>query len=172
MLDLSVTIQGEKVIIEGLGRLVKEIPGTLGRALDKATIGIHSEAFNLVNGPGAKGRSVQIPGRKSFKWEKQSVPAGGYPVPVRTANLKTHLNFLLHGQSKSDEYGSFSVGALETMIYDSTPYARTIHDGLFSSAKFGPRPFITDGLQRFNEGDRIKAILESEIALAKGRSGL
>lgn len=163
MLDIQVNIEGDKIIIEGLQRLTGQLPSALQAALDSSAIGIHREAHGLLSGPGAKGTSERVPGRKSLKWTPQSVPAGGYPVPVRTGNLRNHLNLLLHGQTKSDEYGSYSAGEFESIVYDSTPYANVIHEGRGTSKKYGPRRFITDALERFNQGDRIKKSIEEEI---------
>lgn len=164
MLDIQITIENEKVIIQGLQRLTSQLPSAIQFSLDKMAMGIHREAYALLSGPGAKGTSEKVPGRKSLKWTPQSIPAGGYPVPVRTGNLRNHLDLLLHGQTKSDEYGSFSAGQFESIVYNSTPYANVIHEGRGTSKKYGPRRFITDALERFNQSDRIRKIIEEEIA--------
>ena len=173
MLDISLTLEGDKVVIDGLGRYAKEIPHALQRGLDRIGPGIFNEAFALLSGSGAKGTSREVQSRKTgktyLKWEKQSVPPGGYPVPIRTGNLRSHLNLLLHGQTKSDEYGSFTAGPFENIIYDSTPYSVVIHEGLGTSAAYGPRRYTTDALEKFNQGDRIKGILEEEIGKVRGK---
>jgi hypothetical protein len=172
VLDLRVTIDGNKVVIDGLRRFEKSLPAAIQAGLDRSGKGIFSEAFLLVSGAGAKGRTGEVMGRTGstyLKWQPQSIPPGGYPVPVRKGNLRDHLNLLLHGQTKSDKYGSYSAGKFENIIYDSAPYSVVIHEGLGTSAKFGPRRYTTDALEKFNQGDRIKRNLEEEIRKARGK---
>jgi hypothetical protein len=170
MLDLKVTIDGDKVIIAGLKQFEKTLPGAIQKGLDRAGKGVFAEAHLFLSGAGAKGTSKAVTsktGKTYLKWTSQAVPPGGYPVPVRTGNLRNHLNLLLHGQSKSDGYGSFTAGAFENVIYDSAPYSVVIHEGLHTSAKYGPRRYMTDALEKFNQGDRIRAIIAEEIRRAR-----
>lgn len=176
MLDLSVTIQGDKVIIEGLNKLTKELPSAVQKGLERAAIGIHREAYAFLSGAGAKGTtSGTATGKgkiKGQKWTPQNISGGGYPVPVRTGWLRRSLNWLKPGESKTGEAGIFRAGLNEVVIYNSAAYANVIHEGRGSSAKFGPRRFLTDALKRFNQGDKIKAIMEDEIQKARAKAGL
>jgi hypothetical protein len=179
MLDISVTIQGDKVIIEGLGKLTKGLPSAVQRGLERAAIGIYRGAFTFLSGAGAKGTTtgtaVKEGGKRKIKgqkWTPQNISAGGYPVPVRTGWLRRSLNWLKPGESKTGEAGTFKAGPNEVVIYNSAAYANIIHEGRGSSAKFGPRRFLTDALTRFNQGDKIKTIIEEEIQKAKAKAGL
>jgi len=177
MLALNVTIQGDKVIISGLNQLAAEMPQVIQRGLRKVTRGVHRNAMDFLNGAGGAGRKAQIVGpsrgftKKSgetVNFKPQLEGAGGYPVPVRTGNLKRLLNFVDPGQSK----GSFTAGSMEAIVYDSAEYASVIHEGRGSSAKFGPRRFIDDALAKFNEGGGIAGIIEAELNAEIAKRGL
>jgi hypothetical protein len=174
MLDLQVTVEGNKVVIEGLGRLSHELlPGVM-KGLERSAIGIHHEAFALLSGAGSKGISKEVKSRSGktyLKWQKRSIPAGGYPVPVRVGHLRRMLDWLKPGETKEGEAGSFTAGPNEVIIYDSASYNKVIHEGLGSSAKYGPRRFLTDALERFNQGDRIKRNAEDEVRKIKEKAG-
>jgi hypothetical protein len=176
VLDLSITVDGDRVVIEGLGRLQQgKLLDAAILGIENAAIGIHREAFKNLSGAGAKGTSKQTTSksRKSYlKWEKQTVAAGGYPVPVRTGNLRRLLDWLKPGESKSGPAGTFKAGQAEVIIYDSAIYAGVIHEGRGSSAKFGPRRFLIDALGKFNQDNAIKASIEKEIQKAKEQAGL
>lgn len=154
MLDISVKIEGDKVVIAGLNRFAAELPAAVQRGMERVAIGIYREASAWLNGPGSK---VSV--RKGVKGSQ----AGAYPVPVRTGNLRRSLNWLKSGESKTGDAGTFTAGANEIVIYNAARYADIIHEGRGSSAKFGPRRFLTDALKIFNQGNQIKTIIEEEI---------
>lgn len=154
MLDINVTIKGEKVIIEGLKRFAHRIPGAAQRGLSRVAKGVHRKAYEFLSGSGAKASNV---------------PAGGYPVPVRTGHLRRMLNWLEPGKTKTAGEpftGTFTAGPMEAIIYNAANYAMAIHEGKKSSAKYGPRPFLTDALKKFNQGARIEKIIRDEIQKA------
>jgi len=170
MLDIQVTVEGEKIIIEGLESLGDNIRPALQRALAKMGKGIHREAYDFLSGPGAKGSNA---------------PAGGYPVPVRTGTLRRLLDWLEPGETKTvgamydwrdksliTSSGTFSAGPMEAMVYDSAEYARVIHEGTHTSREYGRRPFLEDALEKFNSEDRIRKIFEGEIKREIKKSGL
>lgn len=170
-LNLQLTIEGDKAIIEGLNKISKELHPAAMRGLQKSAIGIYGEANKFLSGAGAKGTHREVTsktGKKYLKWEKRSspVPSGGYPVPVRTGWLRRSLAWLKSGESKTGEAGTFTAGPHEVVIYNPAAYAHAIHEGLGSSKKFGPRPFLTDAFKKFNEGDQIVKNVENEIRKA------
>ena len=191
MLAINVTVIGDKVVIEGLQQLSAEIPRAVQRGLRRVTVGVHREAMDFLNGPGGMNSYESRTSKNGKQYQKKTgtklqtyegftrksgeaqmfkrfTDSGGYPVPVRTGNLKRLLNFVNPGQSKD----GFSAGSMEGVVYDSAEYARTIHDSTGSSAKFGKRTYLTDALARFNQGDQIAAILEDEIRTEIIKRGL
>lgn len=181
MLDINVRIEGDKVIIEGLNKLSQEFPKAIQKGMGRSAKGIHAAAYNFLNGPGAKGkttgyaysdiktRKVKI---KKQKWTPQTIPAGGYPVPRRTGHLQQMLYWLFPGTTKSNFYGTFTAGPNEAIISDPVPYANVIHEGKWTSAKYGPRRYLTDALEMFNRGEGIKMAIEDEIQKAIAKAGL
>jgi hypothetical protein len=183
MLDLQVTLDGTKIVIEGLNKWAQVFPIAIQNALTRSAQGIYRYAFQYLSGPGAKGISREVTskktGKKYLKWQKQAVPAGGYPVPVRTGWLRQMLNWLKPGESKMmasfSELGSHTMhsggtitaGPNEVIVFDAAQYARTIFEGLRSSAKFGKRNALIDGFNIFNQGGKIREILLEEIMRAK-----
>ncbi len=138
------SVQNDRIIIDGLREAAAEMPAAIRRGLTTAAIGVHGQTFDKLSG--AKG------------------PAGEYPVPVVTGHLRRLLDWLKPGASKSGEAGTFSAGEMSTVVFDSASYAFAIHEGKGSSTKFGARPFLSDGFDQFNEGDKIVSILNDEIA--------
>ena len=148
MLSLNVTVQGDKIVLRGLRGLERSMPNALKRILTRAAVGTYRAAFEFLSGPGAKASKVA---------------AGGYPVPIRTGHLRRMLAWLRPGESKTSNGTSFKAGPAEAIVYDSAEYSEVIHQGLGSSAKFGARPFITDGFERFNSRVPLEKIAEEEI---------
>jgi hypothetical protein len=183
MLDISVTLEGDKVIIEGLAQFAQELPGAITKGLTRTAVGVYNLAYRFLSGAGAKGISKQVTskktGKKYLKWQKQSIPAGGYPVPVRSGWLRQMLDWLKPGESKTvasfSEMGSrtthsggtFTAGENEVIIYDAAEYAHSIHEATGSSAKYGRRPFIVGAFEMFNQGGHIKEVLMEEINKVK-----
>ena len=106
MLDLKITIEGDKVLIEGLNKFAAELPEAVQKGLAKVGS------------------------------------------------------------------GSFTAGEFETVIYDSVPYVDVIHEGRGSSAKYGPRRYLTDALEAFNQGARIEKSIADEIEKEIDKAGL
>ena len=191
MLSVNVTISGDRVIINGLNQLAAEMPKVVQRGLKKVARGTYRIAMDKINGAGgfnsyetrtsSSGKQYQKKtGSKLNRYVgftrsdgaqamfKSFTDSGGYPVPVRTGNLKRLLDWLDPGETK----GVFSAGQMEVVVYDSALYASVIHQGTGSSAKFGPRPFMTDALNKFNQGNGISGILNTEISAEIARRGL
>ncbi len=144
MLDIQIKVEGDKVLIEGLDKFASGgLQEAITRSLARIGKGIHREAFDFLSGT--------------------AIPAGNYPVPVVAGNLRRLLDWLAPGQSKSSGGMTFVAGLNETVIYDSAEYARTIREGRGSSEKYGARDYLTDAFNKFNEGGRVKKILEEEM---------
>jgi hypothetical protein len=148
MLDINVTIQGDRVVISNLQRYAASIPKAVDRGLTRAARGIHRAAYGFLSGAGTASQSARAPRegeRTGFRKKSGETVAfsllggaGGYPVPVRRGWLRSMLDWLHPGESKSGDAGTFTAGAHEVVIYDSALYAHVIHEGLGSSAKSGP----------------------------------
>jgi len=166
MLDLNVTVQGDKVIIEGLQALAADMPHVLQRGLKRINRGVHRSAMDFLNGPG---RTV-MKQKNRLRGQSDDLGArpGSYPVPVITGNLKRLLDFIDPSQSKD----RFSAGPLEAIVYDSAEYANVIHEGTGSSTAYGRRPFLDDALEHFNQGGQIAGILEEEVQKEVKKRGL
>ncbi len=178
MLDINVTIEGDKVVIAGLGKLTGELQGAANRGLERSVTGIYGLAYGFLSGAGGADKNKRNDYTGFTKKSGEGVMfrsyegAGGYPVPVRTGDLRRHLDWLKPGESKTGPAGTFAAGQNEAVIYNSEEYANVIHGGYGSSAKFGPRPFLTDALEKFNVGDRIRKNIEEEVAEEIRKAGL
>lgn len=173
MLDISLRIEGDRVLIEGLNKLSQEFPRAVQRGMGRSAKGIHRAAYMFLTGPGAH-REYKVSKKTGKKYSKKIVDtaAGGYPVPVRTGHLRRQLDWLFPGQTKSNQYGTFSAGPNEAIIYDPVPYADVIHEGKWTSKAYGPRRYLTDALEMFNRGLGIQMAIEDEIQKAKAKAGL
>lgn len=181
MFALNVTISGDKVLIQGLNQFAAELPGTINRGLKKVVRGIHPLAMAFLNGAGGAGRKAQITGpsrgftKKSgetVNFKPQLSGAGGWPVPVRTGNLKRLLDWVDPGGSLTSNGTTFSAGNMEAVIFNSAEYAWPIHEGTGSSRKFGPRRYLDSALARFNTVTGIANTIEAEIDAALKKKGL
>jgi hypothetical protein len=132
---LSVRIEGATNVKISLDKVGASLPAALNRGLSKVAVGIYREAFDRLSGSGSK---------ESRKRGVKGSSAGSYPVPVVTNNLRSRLDWLKPGESKSGAAGTFTAGDNEVVIFDSAAYADPIHEGTYSSSKFGKRPFLTD----------------------------
>lgn len=154
MLNIKVRVSNDKIVINGLKGFIDKAPGAVKRGLATSALGVFKEAFKWLSGAGAK---------------KSSVAAGGYPVPVRTGHLRRMLAWLKPGATKSVDGQSFTAGPFESVVYNSAEYAEVIHEGKGSSAKYGPRRYIEDAFETFNQGGKIKRNIETEINRIKPR---
>lgn len=177
MLDVRVTVEGDRLTVANLAALAERFPKAVERGLKRIAQGVHRQAFDRLSGPGRALMRLTNRGaiitednrvtrqRSRLRGQSDSLGAkpGSYPVPVLTGNLRRMLDFLYPGESKSGPAGTFSAGPMEIVVFNSAAYARAIHNGTGTSGGFGPRPFLVDGLKMFNEGSRIKNIIEEEI---------
>ena len=169
LLDVSVRIEGDRVVLEGLE---KYSLGITSRAIPEALRVIAGstarEALGLLTGPARGLRTITSKDGRQRAVAQNPEAAGGYPVPRLTGNLRRLLSWI--GPNSSKE--GFSTGAREAVVYDSAEYARVIHEGTGSSSKYGPRPFLDDSFEAFNRGERARRVIEEKIAEEKAKSGL
>ena len=163
MLDIRVTIEGQKVVIEGLQKLGPKINAATRRGLERIGKGVFGQAYYWLSGPGSVFENRTSKSGKQYRKKVADYLPGGYPVPVRIGHLRGRLAWLKPGEAKSADGQTFFAFLNETVIYDSADYAEDIFEGKGTSAKYGPRDALQDGLARFNQGGRIKDILEEEI---------
>jgi hypothetical protein len=165
-------------VIAGLNKLAAEFPRAVRRGLESTAKGVHREAYKFLSGAGGAGKKQRNDYTGFTKKSGENVMfrsyqgAGGYPVPIRTGHLRRSLDWLKPGESKTGEVGTFTAGQNEVAIYDSAQYANVVHESLGSSAKSGSRRFLTDGLKKYNTGDRIKTNIEEEIQKEISKAGL
>lgn len=153
MLSINATLEGDKIVLRGLRGLQRDMPKALQRTLTRAAIGTHRESQDLIQGA-------------------PSSPPGSYPgVPVRSADLLNKLRWLRPNDTHTSDGFTFETGPLESGVYDFSGHAASIHEGYGSSAKFGARPFLTDGFERFNRGDRLAKIAAEEIEAEARKKG-
>ena len=174
MLGINVTIDGERVVIEGLENLSdniksKAIPRGIRRIV-KGTASIALEKF--LSGPVRGLKSKTSKGGRQRAVAGKPELAGGYPVPRLSGTLKRLLGWLFPGQSKSSNGLSYNAGPMEGLVYDSALHAGIIHEGTGSSKKYGPRRFLDDAFSAFNRGARTTLIMEDEIEKEITASGL
>ena len=168
-MNITITLEGDKLVIENLNAMPGRVQRMAGKGLGIVARGVHRQSMDFLNGAGAKGTSKLVTNKKTgkeyLKWTKNKapIPAGGYPVPVRTGNLKRLLDFLDPGETFSNDRGSYTAGKTEVVVFDSAGYARVIHEGTGSSKKFGKRPFLHDALEKFNSGGNVVNIVTREI---------
>ena len=184
MLDLKITIEGHKVVIEGLQKLGTKINAATRRGLERIGKGVFDAAYYWLQGPsrsktriftkkkGEEKKDYYQTGdragkrkRTSSRGRTESLEAapGSYPVPRVTSHLLGRLAWLKPGETKSAGGKTFFAFLNETVIYNSADYAETIFEGKGTSAAYGPRDALKDGLNRFNQGNKINDILEEEI---------
>lgn len=166
---LTITVKNDKIILDGLRQAAEAMPGAVKRGLTNVAIGVNNAAFDWLSGAGGANKKtttkyVGFVRKDGTEQEFRTYQgSGAYPVPVRTGHLRRLQNWLKPGQSKSGEAGTFRAGDMEVVVYNSASYARSIHDGLGSSRKFGRRPFLEDGFKKFNEGDQVVKTIQAEI---------
>ena len=172
MLNISVTIENEKVILEGLEGFSEDIrTKAIPEALREIASGTAREAIRFLEGPKRGLKTVKAKGSGRQRATPQG-EAGGYPVPRLTGNLHRLLQWLGPNRTTESEGKSFTTGPMDAVIFNSAEYANVIHDGTGTSAKYGARPFLNDAFEAFNSGERAKKIVEEKIDEVKGSHGL
>ncbi|MFA5354217.1 MAG: hypothetical protein WC291_08300 [Thermodesulfovibrionales bacterium] len=170
MLDIRVSVEGDKVVLAGLNSLAQDLPRAVDRGLTRIAKGVHREAYDWLSGPGRK--KVTKTTRKRGQSDSLGGRPGSYPVPVLTGHLRRALDWLRPNTTKSADGHTFTTGPHEAMVYNSAEYARPIHEGWGSSSTYGPRRFTVDALNRFNQGGRGVEPVETEVQTEIRKRGL
>lgn len=192
MLDIRVTIEGHKVVIDGLQKLGTQVNKSVRRGLERIGKGVFEGAAYWLRGPSRSrvrlftkrthedkkdyyqtGEHAGKRKRTSSRGRTESLEAapGSYPVPRVTGHLLQRLAWLKPGETQSVGGRTFFAFLNETVIYNSADYAATIFEGMqynrhtktWSKQEWGPRDALKDGFERFNRGDKAKEVLEEEI---------
>ena len=166
MLDVKVTIENDKVVVDRLAMLAQLIPDAVSRGLRRAAVGIFDSAFGFLSGPSSGFTYVprdSAKGGAASGWRKRYDNAGSWPIPIRFGHLRRSLFWMPPNSSKQGEAGTFSTGPGEFVISDAAAYADPVFRGRGSSRSYGPRNPLRAGLEKFNAGGGIKKAVEEEI---------
>ena len=175
MLNVQVSIENEKVVIKGLQNASGAIARRADIGMGRIVAGIFDHAHTLLRGPSRSRTKMFTKNKKTGKRKRAPLRGtsnllgarpGSYPVPRVTAHLLNLLSFVKPGETKTTGGQTFRAGHLNAIVYNAAGYARNIHDGTGTSAKYGPRRFLIDALQKYDQGARIKAVMEEEIQKA------
>jgi len=178
MLNLKVTIENDKVVVQGLQDLARQFPVAIKRGLRRSAAGLYAIGCQWLSGKGGAGKKQRSDYTGFTKKSGEAVSfrsfhtSGGYPVPVRTGHLRRSLDWLAPGDSKSGDLGTFKAGDDEVVIFDSALYAPAVFLGRGSSEKFGARDALRDALELFNHGGQIQQILGEEIRKEINKAGM
>lgn len=178
MIDIDLTMDGDKKILDKLRRLAKDYPEAAKQGLVRSIREIYDESFKLLRGPSRKpGRKrewtatgYRLSGRLRGQADPLNARPGSYPVPVITGHLRSRLAVLEPGEriragrsftyqfggrrvQKIEEGASIQAGPHEVILYDSAVYAETIHK---------TRPFMKDAFTNYGFG-RIRQNIEDEL---------
>ena len=166
MLAFSVTVENNKVVFDHLDGLRLVIPKAIDRGLTRIAAGVYAKAFDRMSGASSGFHFVPRDlerGGAASGWRKQYDNAGDYPIPVRTGHFRRSMDWLKPGESKSGQVGTFNAGKDEAIVFNSASYALALFLGLGSSAKYGPRDAVKDGLKDFEQHVGIAKMMEEEI---------
>ena len=173
MLNITVTIENEKVILEGLEGFSEDIrTKAIPAALREIASGTAREAIRFLSGPkrGFKTVKAKGSGRQRAVPQKTEL-AGGYPVPRLSGNLRRLMRWLGPNRTTESEGLSFTTGPMDAVIFNSAGYASVIHEGMGTSAKYGERRYIDDAFEVFNQGDKAIGLITEKIAEVKSKRG-
>ncbi len=172
MLNIKVTIDGDKVIIAGLQSLSAVLKPVINTGLSKVAAGIYDAAYDWLSGPGGLYETRTNKSGKTYRKKTGDYLPGQYPVPVRTGWLRRMLYWLKPGTTKTHGDITITTGTLEAIVGNAAAYAETISEGKGTSARHGRRPYIEDGLKRFNAGNKMQHTIEYEIGKTLKEKGL
>jgi len=172
MIDIRVTIEGDKVIIAGLHGLSSELRPAISSGLSRIAEGAFDEAYRWLSGPGSLYETRTSKTGKTYRRKVGDFLPGQYPVPVRTGWLRRMLYWLKPGTTKTHGDITITTGTLEAIVGNAAAYAETISEGKGTSARHGRRPYIEDGLKRFNAGNKMQHTIEYEIGKTLKEKGL
>ena len=158
MLNISVTIENEKVILEGLEGFSEDIrTKAIPEALREIASGTAREAIRFLEGPKRGLKTVKAKGSGRQRATPQG-EAGGYPVP-RFPVICAYYEMARPNRTTESEGLSFTTGPMDAVIFNSAGYASVIHEGMGTSAKYGERRYIDDAFEVFNQGDKAIGLI-------------
>jgi len=178
MLNVKITAENNKVILDGLQQLGDNYKPAAMRAMERAAVGIYDYAYRWLSGAGGAGKKkrrdyIGFTKKRSGTDEhsltgqvvefRSYIDSGGYPVPRRAGHLRRMLDWLGPGQSKSGDAGAVTAGENEFLIFNTASYALAVFEGLGSSAKFGPRNALVDAFELFQHGGQIQQLIGEEV---------
>lgn len=169
MLVLTATVENDKIILNGLQNIAHEMPSAVRAGFNRIGPGIFSEAYKLLNGPGRpqvriRDTDKQKKTRPRGQFAQLGARPGSYPpVPSISGNLKRLLGWVGPGESKGSGDMNFTAGDLELVLFDSAAYATSIFQGKDSSAKYGERDAIKDGMENFGGVNKMAQVIDEEI---------
>jgi hypothetical protein len=165
MLVLTAIVENDKIVLNGLQNVAREVPDAVRSGFNRIGPGIFAEAFQLLNGPGRpqvrlRDTDRQKATRPRGQFAQLGARPGSYPpVPSISGNLKRLLGWVGPGESKGD----FTAGDLDLILFDSADYASFIFEGKGSSSKYGERQAIQDGMENYGGVDKMAQVLDEEI---------
>ncbi len=169
LLDISVRVDGDKVVIEGLEKFSEAITGkAIPAGMTRIAAGTARLALARLTGPARGMKTIMARSGRQRAVAMREELAGGYPVPRVTSNLLRLQSYIGPGESRD----GFSTGPMESVVFNSAEYAAAIHEGRGSSAKYGPRRFLDDAFEEFNRDAGAARVLEEEIEKVRKESGL
>ena len=136
-MKLKVTTNAEELSRE-LKRVEKRIPKAVDEGLGRWAKRADAMAVKNLSGSGSKYENA----KGKYKRRKGRVAGGGYPVPVRTGNLKQSQDYIVPGKSKA----GITAQSGQAYLVNTAKYAVAVHDGRGQNKKFGPRRFALDAV--------------------------
>ena len=173
MITIKVTLENGDVVISGLDAYSDAIrKHAIPRALRDIAKGINKEAVKRLSGPAVGLRKTKSKTGKQRTAPQRPELAGGYPVPRWTGHLRRMMRWLGPGKTAVADNVYYSTDPMSALVYNPVEYAAVIHEGKHTSKKYGPRRFLDDAFEEFNQGARIERLIRDRLEEAKRRSGL
>ncbi len=126
-MDINITTNIEQ-FIRRLDAKTDRLPAAIDKGLSRWAVLAHAAALKNLSG-------------------SNSDPAGSFPVPVRTGNLRRKEGYVLPGTSKN----GFTAKSGQALVFNDAKYASNIHEGMGRHSRFGKRQFALDAVEETRE---------------------